>query len=89
MPPALVIVDENDVLRDEDEAYAHKLMQANVAVTSVRYLGTMHDFMMLNVLADTPAVRGAIDQAAEMLKKELSMAQYTAYEQGKLSILLL
>jgi acetyl esterase len=60
------------VLRDEGEAYAHKLMQANVTVTATRYLGTIHDFMMLNVLSDTPATKGAIDQAAEMLKKELS-----------------
>jgi acetyl esterase len=69
LPPALVITDENDVLRDEGEAYAHKLMQANVTITATRYLGTIHDFMMLNVIADTPAVRGAIDQASEMLKK--------------------
>jgi len=59
MPPALVIVDENDVLRDEGEAYAHKLMDAGVPVRAVRYLGTIHDFMMLNALADTPASRSA------------------------------
>jgi acetyl esterase len=69
---ALVITDENDVLRDEGEAYAHKLMQANVTVTATRYLGTIHDFMMLNAIADTTAVRGAIDQASEMQKKALA-----------------
>jgi acetyl esterase len=72
LPPALIIIDEFDVLRDEGEAYAHKLMQANVTVTATRYLGTIHDFMMLNAIADTPAVRGAIDQASEMLKKALA-----------------
>ena len=71
LPPALVIIDEHDVLRDEGEAYAHKLMQAGVPVTATRYLGTIHDFMMLNPISDTPPVRGAIDQASEMLKKEL------------------
>lgn len=73
LPPALVITDEFDVLRDEGENYAHKLMQAGVSVTATRYLGTIHDFMMLNVITDTPAVRGAIDQASEMLKNKLSI----------------
>jgi acetyl esterase len=72
LPPALIITDEFDVLRDEGEAYAHKLMQAGVPVTATRYLGTIHDFMMLNSIEDTPAVRGAIDQASEMLKDKLS-----------------
>ena len=72
LPPALIIIDEFDVLRDEGEAYAHKLMQAGVTVTATRYLGTIHDFMMLNPIADTPAVLGAIDQASEMLKKALT-----------------
>ena len=72
LPPALVITEEFDVLRDEGEAYAHKLMQAGVPVTATRYLGPIHDFVMLNPISDTPDVRGAIDQASEMLKKALS-----------------
>src|ERR1700744_1905051 len=53
LPPALVIVDENDVLRDEGEAYASKLREAGVSTTSVRYNGIIHDFMMLNPLSRT------------------------------------
>ncbi len=71
LPPTLIITDENDVLRDEGEAYAHKLMEAGVRVASVRYLGTIHDFMMLNVLANTPAAEEAISQAAGILNKVL------------------
>ena len=67
LPPALVIVDENDVLRDEGEAYARKLMQAGVDVTAVRFLATHHDFVMLNALANTPASRAAIQLASEKL----------------------
>jgi len=71
LPDALVIVDENDVLRDEGEAYARKLSDAGVRVTSVRYNGTIHDFVMLNALADTPATRGAIAQAVGALRRAL------------------
>lgn len=69
LPPALIIVDENDVLRDEGEAYVRKLQQAEVPVTAMRALGTIHDFVMLNALAETPATRGAIAQATAMLRR--------------------
>jgi acetyl esterase len=71
LPEALVITDENDVLRDEGEAYARKLSDAGVRVTSVRYNGTIHDFVMLNAIADTPATRGAISQAVGALRGAL------------------
>ena len=67
LPPALVIVDENDVLRDEGEAYARKLMEAGVDVTAVRFLATHHDFVMLNALADTPPAKAAIRLASDKL----------------------
>ena len=68
LPPALLITDENDVLRDEGEAYAHKLMLAGVEVAALRVLGTMHDFMMLNPICETPAVREAIGVANQKLR---------------------
>jgi acetyl esterase/lipase len=68
LPPALVTTEENDVLRDEGKAYARKLIGASVPVTATRYLGTIHDFVMLNALADTPAARGAVDQATAYLR---------------------
>jgi acetyl esterase len=71
LPDALIIVDENDVLRDEGEAYARKLSEAGVRVTSVRYNGTIHDFVLLNALADTPAVRSALQQANDALRVAL------------------
>jgi len=69
LPPALVITDENDVLRDEGEAYAHKMMQAGVSVTAVRILGTMHDFMLLNPITETSPTRGAFTLAIAEIKK--------------------
>ncbi|MFD9293323.1 alpha/beta hydrolase [Streptomyces sp. NPDC060030] len=71
LPPAFVIVDENDVLRDEGEAYARKLTQAGVATTSTRYNGTLHDFMMLNTVRATQASTAAVEQAIHVLRKAL------------------
>jgi len=79
LPPALVIVDEYDILRDEGEEYAGKLMQAGVETTAVRVLGTVHDFVMLNALAGTAPAKGAIDLASQKLRQVLgSMAQRPA-----------
>jgi acetyl esterase len=71
LPPAFVLVDENDVLRDEGEAYARRLTEAGVPTTSVRYNGTVHDFMMLNPLSGTRAVRAAVAQSISALKHAL------------------
>jgi len=69
LPQALIINGECDVLRDEGEAYAHKLIEAGVRVEAVRFHGTIHDFVMLNSLAETPATRGAIAMACEYFKR--------------------
>ncbi|WGT40417.1 alpha/beta hydrolase [Lysinibacillus sp. 1 U-2021] len=69
LPPALIITAEADVLRDEGEAYANKLREAGVPVTAVRFQGIIHDFVMLNALANTEAARGAINLATTWLRK--------------------
>jgi acetyl esterase len=71
LPPALIQVAENDILRDEGEAYGRKLDQAGVPVTTVRYNGVIHDFGLLNGLAEIPQTRSLFIQAAAELKKYL------------------
>jgi len=72
LPPALIQVAENDVLRDEGEAYARKLDAAGVEVTHVRYDGLIHDWGLLNPISQLPGVRASLLQAGEALKKRLS-----------------
>ena len=72
LPPALIITAENDVLRDEGEEYAKKLMQAGVDVMAVRCLGAIHDFVMLDGLADSPGAKGAIQLAVHQLRAHLA-----------------
>jgi acetyl esterase len=71
LPPALIQVAENDILRDEGEAYGRKLKEAGVTCTTVRYNGMIHDWGLLNGLANTPESKSAFVQAAAELKKYL------------------
>lgn len=71
LPPALIQVADEDVLRDGGEAYGRKLDEAGVTVTTVRYNGTIHDFGLFNALAQTPQSKALFIQAAAELKKYL------------------
>lgn len=68
LPPAFIMTNENDVLRDEGEAYAHKLMQAGVPVVAVRYLGVIHDCLLLNPITKATPIREAIAQVNQVLR---------------------
>nr|WP_260860335.1 alpha/beta hydrolase [Streptomyces cupreus] len=74
LPPALVLTAEADVLRDEGEAYASRLRAADVPVVSVRYHGTIHGFVLFDLLRDTDASRAARIQVTDTLHAALHTA---------------
>ncbi|WFU91341.1 alpha/beta hydrolase (plasmid) [Rhizobium sp. CC1099] len=71
LPPALVITDQNDVLRDEGEAYGRRLQDAGVPTVSTRYEGTIHDFGLLNALADLPTTKTMISEVANGIREHI------------------
>jgi acetyl esterase/lipase len=68
LPPALIINGEQDVLRDESEAYARSSRRAGVPVTQVRYGGTIHT-VLLNPITRTvngmPVCQDQVSRARE------------------------
>jgi acetyl esterase len=67
LPPALVLVAEYDVLRDEVIAYAERLDDAGVEVTVERYEGMIHGFFPL--VGRLTAAQEAVDSVGRAVAK--------------------
>ena len=69
LPPAVILTAEHDVLRDEGELYAMRLVQAGVAVEHRSFAGQMHGFVgMIDVLPGSAEglsyIAGALDRSS-------------------------
>ena len=69
LPPAVVMTAEHDVLRDEGELYATRLIKAGVPVRHRRFDGQMHGFFtMVGML---PGSEAALEYVADALAEQL------------------
>ena len=71
LPPALVIVDENDVSARRRRGIRKKAHRGRRRRDCGARPATHHDFAMLNALAGTPACKAAIQLASEKLSAAL------------------
>jgi acetyl esterase len=72
LPPAVVVTAEHDVLRDEGEIYATRMIKSGVAVQHRRFEGQTHGFFTgVDVL---PGSRAAIAYVAGAVSKHLQAA---------------
>jgi len=66
LPPALIITAQFDPLRDEGEAYGHRLQEAGVPVTISRYDGVVHGFFGVSAFRKG---RRAVEDAGRALAR--------------------
>jgi acetyl esterase len=70
LPPAVILTAEHDVLRDEGELYATRLVKAGVPVRHRRFAGQMHGFFtMVDAL---PGAAAGLDYVAAAIEELLS-----------------
>jgi acetyl esterase len=70
LPPAVILTAEHDVLRDEGELYATRLIKAGVQVRHRRFDGQMHGFFtMVDLL---PGADAALDYVSAAIEEHLA-----------------
>ena len=67
LPPTLIVSCEYDILRDEAEQMAARLVNAGVEVIAVRWLGALHGFVVNEALNSSATARACVDFVAHHL----------------------
>jgi acetyl esterase len=71
VPPAVILTAEHDVLRDDGELYAMRLVQAGVPVEHRRFAGQIHGF--LGRIGVLPGSTDGLDYIAEQVGRALAV----------------
>lgn len=70
-PPTLIVTCEYDVLRDEGEQFAARLIRANVDVAAVRWLGSLHGFLVTEALSASASAQTCLEMVARYIQRRL------------------
>lgn len=73
LPPTVIVTAQADPFRDAAEAFARRLMAAEVDVCASRMLGTIHDFAWLPDLVQARSTLAAHCMVAGMLREHLAL----------------
>jgi acetyl esterase len=76
LPSAVILTAEHDVLRDEGELYATRLIKASVPVRHQRFAGQMHGFFTMTGLL--PGAGEALDYVTAAIGEHLASEPVTA-----------
>lgn len=68
-PPTLIVTCEYDVLRDEGEQFAARLVRAGVDVTAIRWLGALHGFLVTESLSASTSAQTCTDVVAQYIRR--------------------
>jgi acetyl esterase len=72
LPPALIVTDADDPVRDEAQSYSVQLKMAGVSVQVIRYPNTIHGFFLMAGALD--AGKKSIDEIGASLKRAFNGA---------------
>lgn len=73
MPPSLIVVAENDFMRDRAIAYSEELRKVNVDAPLLDYKDAVHEFATLDVLLHTPQAKACAEDISIWVKKYVSL----------------
>lgn len=73
MTPTLMVVAEQDLMRDRAIAYSEELRKANVDAPVLEYKDAVHDFATLDVLLHTPQALACAEDICIWMKKHISL----------------